>query len=155
MGNKAKLCKVCNAFKFRMAGDERFCMCCGCTNPNGWCDHPTGKHKCRNPIMTRGQTQCFACKAAYKQHCAVKAHVDVENDGGKTSDAPLGQAMSLSMQPAAFTAEHRPPTSYHSDPSLTLATGPAVGATAAGDEVLGLVSEVTPRRGSSKHSVCD
>ena len=85
--------------------------------------------------MTRGQTQCFACKAAYKQHCAVKARVDVENDGGETSDAPLGQAMILSMQPAAFTSDHSPPTSYHSDPSLTLATGPAVGATAAGGSI--------------------
>ena len=136
MVNKAKKCIRCNAFKFRAAkSGERFCTCCGCTNPNGWCDHPKGKHQCRNAIMTRGQTQCFACKAAYKQHCAVKARVDVENDGGETSDAPLGQAMILSMQPAAFTSDHSPPTSYHSDPSLTLATGPAVGATAAAGSI--------------------
>ena len=73
MGNKAKLCKVCNAFKFRMAVDERFCMCCGCTNPTGCCNHPRGKRTCRNPIFKRGAIQCSACRATYKLHRAAGA----------------------------------------------------------------------------------
>ena len=73
MVNKAKLCKVCNAFKFRMAVDERFCMCCGCTNPTGCCNHPRGKRTCRNPIFKRGAIQCSACRATYKLHRAAGA----------------------------------------------------------------------------------
>ena len=68
MGNKAKICKVCNAFKFRnTAVDERFCVCCGCTNPNGCCDHPVGKSKCRNPIF--GVEQLIALLAGQPISC--------------------------------------------------------------------------------------
>ena len=88
MGNKAKICKVCNAFKFRnMAVDERFCVCCGCTNPNGCCDHPVGKNKCRNPIFRRGATYCSACRATNKLHHAqvLRNGSSVQSKGGGAS----------------------------------------------------------------------
>ena len=112
MGNKAKLCKVCNAFKFRMAVDERFCMCCGCTNPTGCCNHPRGKRTCRNPIFKRGAIQCSACRATYKLHRAAgaadaavieainAAHTAVAAAVAATAAIGNGPAMTLSATSA-------------------------------------------------------
>ena len=114
MGNKAKLCKVCNAFKFRMAVDERFCMCCGCTNPTGCCNHPRGKRTCRNPIFKRGAIQCSACRATYKLHRAAGA-----------ADAAVTEA-TINAAHAAVAAAVAATAAIGNGPAMTLSATSAL-----------------------------
>ena len=68
MGNKAKICKVCNAFKFRnMAVDERFCVCCGCTNRMGAATIRWGKTNAE--IQSLGVEQLIALLAGQPISC--------------------------------------------------------------------------------------
>ena len=120
-------------------------MCCGCTNPNGCCDHSKGKSTCRHPVFTHGATQCSACKATNKLHRAAQlrqargigSSVQPEGGGaiggggegdgsGGSGPLPLGPPTTSTPPPSLPPAATPPPSSI---PVLAQVVAPVVIAT--------------------------